>query len=304
MSLPFGFIGQIDPVRFIGYDPSVYIIGDIGMKFKVIFLVFNTIIFLSFLFIFLMPLLMLGWEYTRLFWLGNWYLGILFLVVMGVLNTYFILNWKLFEYLEREDWDGLIAHLEDRIYRRGQLFRPYVRLLINTYIVRSRHGEIRKLEEHLRSKRPELLPVYAFQLGLPYLMANDAEAMGRFYAEFLSNSRTVERAWVRFNYAFARILMQQPDEARETLFDLAASSPNPAIQLLSAYFLHSFYPADEAVQRTLETARSQFTKRFSASSWSRELERMKTNIEVVMLGKLIREAEEWMFQRTLESEST
>lgn len=274
------------------------------MKFKVIFLVFNTIIFLSFLFIFLMPLLMLGWDYTRIFWLGNWYLAVLFLVIMGVLNTYFILNWKLFEYLEREDWDGLIAHLEDRIYRRGRLRRPYVRLLINTYLVRSRPDAIRKLEDHLRDRRPELLPVYAFQLGLPYLLANDAEGMERFYGEFLSTPRTVERAWVRFNYAFAQVLRQQPAEARDILLDLATSTANPVLQLLSAYFLHSFYPADEAARHALETARSYFTKRFSSAAWTKQLERMKTNIEVVMLGQLIREAEGWMFQRTLENEST
>ncbi len=69
------------------------------MKFKTIFILFNAVIIFSFLIIYFMPLMMLGWEYATVFWSKNWFLPLLFAGVLALLNTYFISNWKLFSLL-------------------------------------------------------------------------------------------------------------------------------------------------------------------------------------------------------------
>ena len=73
------------------------------MKFRLIFIVFNVVLVISFLVIYVTPLLILGWSYTRIFWANNWYLPVIFVGIIGVLNAYFASNRKLFRLLENED---------------------------------------------------------------------------------------------------------------------------------------------------------------------------------------------------------
>ncbi len=81
------------------------------MKFKAIYILFNVVLVVSFLVIFLMPVFLLGSDYFSLFWTRNWVIAVVFVVTLAALNTYFLLNWGLFTRLEREDWPGLIPDI-------------------------------------------------------------------------------------------------------------------------------------------------------------------------------------------------
>jgi hypothetical protein len=63
------------------------------MKFKTIYILFNAVILLSFGFIFLMPLFLLGTDYFALFLSKNWIAGVLFLLTLIIINGYFLF-WK------------------------------------------------------------------------------------------------------------------------------------------------------------------------------------------------------------------
>ena len=82
------------------------------MKFKTIFIIFNVVIVFSFLFIFFMPLFLLGGDYFVDFFFNNWFIGILFVITLFIFNFYFLQNWQLFRLLENEDWNKLIEFLE------------------------------------------------------------------------------------------------------------------------------------------------------------------------------------------------
>ena len=140
------------------------------MKFKTIYILFNAVILLSFGFIFLMPLFLLGGDYFSLFVSKNWIAGALFLLTLIVINGYFLSNWKLFRLLETEDWRGLIRLLEQRVYRKGRFGKGTIKMLINAYVVTSNVEKISDLESRLREKRPRLLRTYALQFGIPYLL--------------------------------------------------------------------------------------------------------------------------------------
>ena len=81
------------------------------MKFKIIFILFNVVVLFSLLMIIFMPVLMLGSEYGFSFFASIWYVVVLFVVVIGAVDTYFLINWKLFRFLEEEKWDDLIVCL-------------------------------------------------------------------------------------------------------------------------------------------------------------------------------------------------
>jgi len=74
------------------------------IRFRLIVLIFNIVIVLSFLFVFLFPLLLLGPSYFSLFISHNWVAGLLFLAALAAVNLYFAVNGRLFGLLEKEDW--------------------------------------------------------------------------------------------------------------------------------------------------------------------------------------------------------
>ncbi len=265
------------------------------MKFKIIFLVFNAIIIISFLFIFFMPFFILGWEYTQFFWSRNWILAVFFLLVMAVLNTYFALNWKLFSFLEKEDWQGLINYLEKKIYTDKRIRKQYIRILINTYLVRSETDKISTLEGFLSEKTPEMLPKFALQLGIPHLLKNDPEDMEKYFGKYLNDPKCKEKNWIRWNYVFALMLQQRTEESKQILLELNEAVKNPVLRLLTLYLMDAFTSQDEKVKQVVDEGKTQFKTKFSYKKWEAELEKQKGNLEVIVLSRLIKDATSWMY---------
>ena len=110
-------------------------------------------------------------------------------MILAVLNGYFGRNWRVFTALEREDWDGVIEVLENRIFRYHRVNSGDVRLLVNAYVVRSRTEGIARLEGELRKHKPAALPKNALLLGIPHLLSNDGNESRRITA----NSSTPQR---------------------------------------------------------------------------------------------------------------
>lgn len=265
------------------------------MKFRTIFAVFNVIIVVSFLLIFLMPYFVLGWEYTQLFWRNNWFLGIIFVVILGALNGYFIFNWRLFTLLEREDWPNLIEYLEQQTLGGGRVSKQKMRILINAYVVTSQPDRTRKLEAYLREHKPSVIPQFALQLGIPYLLQNDPAAMEAFYGEMKDAPNCSDALWVRWNYAFALMLQQKLDEAKSMLVSIARETSNPVLKLLSLYLLDAFTSTDEEVRRMVHNGTEELRAKYPGEKWQAQLDRSRDSLQVLVLSKLIRDASEWAF---------
>jgi len=258
------------------------------LKFKVVFILFNVVIVISFLVIYFMPLAMLGWDYTKEFWGRNWGLPILFAVILGGLNGYFAFNWQLFRLLEREDWDGLIDHLEKRIIEKRIILAQQCRILINAYLVRSRLDSVSRLEAVIRERRPRLMRRLVMPLGVRHLLSNDPEVMLTYFGEF-KDLRIREGGWVRWAYGFASLLAEHRDEALKYLRRVIAEERNPLLLLLSAYLLDSVEPGSG------RTAIEGFKKRYTPERLASETERQRGSVQVVILARLIDEASDWLF---------
>lgn len=265
------------------------------MKFRLIFIVFNVVLVISFLVIYVTPLLILGWSYTRIFWANNWYLPVIFVGIIGVLNAYFASNRKLFRLLENEDWEGIIRYLEAQIYSKHRLRRQYVRILVNAYLVNSKTDDIGRLEQHVRNEKPRLLPSCGLLFGIPYLLRNDAAEMEEYFGKLLTDRRLSDRTWIEWNHAFSLMLLKRREEARAKLTSIAKSTKEPVLLLLSIYMLDAFSDGDSSMEPTLEDGKSALKRRFGPAAWQKEIERAKDNVEVVVLTKLIQEATEWLF---------
>ena len=267
------------------------------MKFRILFALFNFVIVAAFALIVLMPALVLGWEYSQVFWRGNWPVAIVFAAVLGGLNTYFGINWRLFTLLEREDWQGLIDHLEQKILVKNRLGKQRLRVLINAYVVTGASDRISELEMRLREIDSAWVSRFPLEFGIPYLLKNDASAMERFFGEMKERSDCPEPVWVRWNYGFAMILQQKLDEARAILMAIADETKNPVQQLLIAYLLDSASAHDESARSVVGKLKSALQSRYQGDRWERELERQRSGLQVLVLSKLIDDASRWAFGR-------
>jgi membrane protein implicated in regulation of membrane protease activity len=265
------------------------------LKLKSIFIVFNALVAFSFVFVFLMPAFFLGWDYTTVFWRANWYLALLFVAVLAILNAYFAHNWRLFNALEREDWDRVIGVLEKRVFRKRRLTQGNVRLLVNAYVVTSRSDRIRDLERYLRDHRPAVLEKCALLFGIPHLLSNDGDEMAEFYGEFVDRRRGRNNDWLRWSYAFALMLKQRLPEAKEILEELCMRLKPGILLGLSAYLLDAYGSAEDDSQRIVDTAKTRITESLSASDWRKRVERERTDLHVLVLTKLLRDVENWLY---------
>lgn len=265
------------------------------MKFRLLFIVFNVVILTSFLLIFLMPAFVLGWEYTNVFWSTNWPVGLVFLVVLGALNGYFVYNWRVFTLLEREDWESLIDYLETVVLEKKRISRQRVRILVNAYVVTGKVEKIAELEGFLREVRPNLVPRLAIELGLPHLLSNDGARMVEYFGEMKDRQGVSDPVWIRWCYAFGLMTAGRYDEAKGELVAVLEETRDPLLRVLTAHMLEPFGSQDEATAQRVSDERETLRVKFTRDKINRELERQRQNLQVLFLTSRIEEARDWVF---------
>jgi hypothetical protein len=269
------------------------------MKFKTIYILFNAVILLSFGFIFLMPLLLLGSDYFALFVSKNWIAGALFLLTLIIINGYFLWNWKLFRLLESEDWRGLIRLLEQRVFQKGRCRKSTIKMLINAYVVTSSVDKISALESYLREKKPALLRTYALQFGIPYLlkMNDEPKAAESYFGRAAERADAPHRDWLRWSYASSLLLERQFDAAKVTLLELLDSKLDPVLELLALHGLSFFTGVDPHLAERVETERRRLARRFTPEQWDKRIESNSRHIQIVLFNGIIRDAKRWLFEQ-------
>ncbi len=265
------------------------------MKIKTIFVILNAVLGVAFLVIFLTPVLMLGGDWSSLFWSRNWPIALVFLVALAVVDAYFLLNWKLFEALEREDWTSVAGFLENKIYRRGWISPMRVRLLLNTYLVTSNTESIQALEKYLRGRKPRLIGRFSLQFGIPYLLSKDPAEPEAFFRELLASAKVSDRDWVRWNHAFSLLQMKSAGEATTELSSLAQSGRDPVLQLLSLYLLDVAARDDPELERKVSDMRGSLRARSTQQEMNRTIEKAGGNMQVIVLSRMLHDAVEWLY---------
>lgn len=267
-----------------------------AMKFKTLFFLFNLVILVSFAFIFLMPLPVLGWEYALSFWVSNWPIAMLFLAVLAALDAYFLVNWRLFGLLEREDWPGLRALLEGQLARKGTLGVQKTRIFLNACLIGQNPGRINELRETYLAKKVRFLPKVALSLGLPLVLEGKAEAIESFFVPMLSSKAAGSDApWIRWCVAFARLLRQDSAGARELLEAGLKDKRQPLLELLSLYLLDNLRHGNAEVAQLVDGHKGRLASRLTPKEWTLHLDSLKERVILVLfMEKLIGEARQWL----------
>jgi len=266
------------------------------MKFKTLFLLFNIIILTAFLFVFFMPLPVLGWDYALSFWAQNWGIAVLFALVLVGLDAYFVANWRLFGLLEREDWPGLSRFLEAELARKGTLGVQKTRIFLNACLIGQAPGRIDELRALYVERKVAFVPRVALSLGLPLVLDGRAAEIEAFFGPLADDKKTgADGPWIRWCLAFARLLQKDAVGARPLLERGLKDPKQPLLELLSLYLLENLRGLDPEVGPLVDERRRALADRLTPKEWQAHLDSLKERVLLVLfMDKLIGEARQWL----------
>ncbi|MDR2094711.1 MAG: hypothetical protein LBP76_04230 [Treponema sp.] len=273
------------------------------MKFKFIFILFNIIITVFFIFIWLFPLISFGNNFTLVFWKQNWYLGLIIILILAGLNVFYALNHRLFSLLEKEDWPALALYLEERIFGRGRYSPRLVRLLANTYLVLSDSPAVLSLENKIALIKPELLERNALVFGAARILIKDYSGAADFFSSQMKSPAALntQGRWLQFYRGFSLLLDKRAEDAAPDFTILVSESADALLTGLSAYFLAEIISRALQEQRTrllafadLGKGRLRETLK-TQDAWNREVSKVQNEIHTAMLTKYLTEAGRWLY---------
>ncbi len=266
------------------------------MKFKVIFILFNIVVMFSFLIVAIMPFLMLGPEYSMVFFRESWYFFLIFLFAIGSIDLYFFMNWRLFSLLEEENWDELIIFLSDRIFTRKRLYGYYVKILANTLLLKSDIEGIVRLEKLIREEKPKILKRMVLSFSVPLLIKGDAEKMEDYFGAFVGIKGVRQSDWILFLYSFSLLLNGKKDEAAESLLTLCGRKTIPILRLLTVYSLSSVAVEGKEDFKCIGKTQQDLLSEFPKKKMEFELENVNDNVIAIVLNKFSKDAIEWLYK--------
>lgn len=276
------------------------------MKFKVLFTILNIVLFTAFLVVFFLPYILVSPEYMAEFWRGNWFLGLFFLFSVILVNSLFIRNWHIMSCLEREDWPALAEYLEKQVFYRKKTGQRPVRLLYESLVLLGDFETLDKLAVLLKKEDPRRYRSMIRSFTGAAILAGDYEQVMALCAE-LRAEHTLEdttAGWITFYHGLSRYLDGDAAGSVEDFSPLARESPDPLLRVISAFLCSTVRKkvTDDSVpvphdilEKDIALAREHITASYSEQKWNRYLEKNERLIEIVILGKLPRQASKWLF---------
>ncbi len=237
---------------------------------------------------------MLGEEYAQLFWQESWYIAVIFICILVVINCLYFMNRKMITYLENENWPELKQLLEYRIFTKKRLRKMNIRMYISTCIATRSISDIKKLENTIRTEKTGDLNYWALQLGLPHLLGNNPSEMKAYFGEFIGKAAR-EEGWIKWNYCFALLLLKENDEAVEILKELAGQTQDLILRLSSLYMLSPF-GGQEEIGALIENGRNELKLKMPEQSLKDELDKRKDNVQMLFLSQIISQVSDWLYK--------
>jgi hypothetical protein len=271
------------------------------LKFSYILVVFNVFLIAFAAILCFIPFFILGSSFSYTFWLSNWYLLMVFVLVLAVVDGYYFINRRLFLLLEKEDWPALVYYLEEKVIRQGKYSPRLVQLLANTYLVLSDSAAVMSLEKKAAIARPALLEANALVFGAARILGRDIPGAVRFFGARLESAKLGGKQWLRWYYGFSLLLNRQFEEAGEEFTRLAAASSDGVVAGLSSFFLADTLAAAmpekaEAFKAAAAGGRSRVCGAMPQHRrWIRETRKIRTEVYAAALSKYLDEAGLWLY---------
>ena len=272
------------------------------MKFQSIFILFNIILVFFIAIICLSPALIPGADSIASFWRYNWILLFVLASVLISFDSFYLMNRRLYDLLEKEDWPALIHYLEDKILRQGKYSKRLVKLLANTYLVLSDSPAVMSLEAKAAMVKPSLVDENALVFGTARILGRDIPGAIRFFEAKLDIAKPGLRQWIHWYYGFALLLNYQYEKALDEFSSLVKVCDDGVITGLSAFFmgttLRKYLPEMKSLlEFTAQEGRDRVLKALpQLKDWDRETTKIKSEIHTAVLAKYMEKTGLWLYQ--------
>jgi hypothetical protein len=218
------------------------------------------------------------------------------------MSVFFMLNYRLFSLLEREDWPALSYYLERKIYVKGRYNSRDVRLLASSYLVVSDYASVLKLENKAYAAKPSVIKKNVLIFGTARVLNGNYQEAAVFFKTYLDEGKSPDKPWIRWYYGFSQLLYGSFDLAEPEFMSLALSSSDALITGLSAYFLdtslvkHSGKP--EECRAVAENGRNRVKKAMKdLNKWKNEVDSMGNEIYITIIKKYLNNSGNWVFAK-------
>jgi hypothetical protein len=268
------------------------------VKFKSIFIIFNVIILISFSMIFFMPAFLLGPQYARMFWHQSWYLAVIFFLVLISLDGYFLVHWKLFSFLEKEDWSSLQSYTKGKIINSRIISSQQINLFLNSCLMLNDLSSIEVVGNKLQEKSPKTIQKYLAGFGIPVLLRHNGKEIIHFFGptwDQLDTSNNHLDPWIGWMYSFGLLLEKQDIKAQEVLLAVLPKVKKASPLELLTYYLLKNFPDDQVALKS-QNYKQTITASYSLDKWSKHMENSRDTIQVLLLQSIIKEASDWLYQ--------
>jgi hypothetical protein len=271
------------------------------LKFKSIFLIFSTILLLFLAIITALPFIFLDPSSLISFWRINWPFVLALVLFFLGFNVFYIVNWRLFMLLEKENWPALARYLEDRVIKKNNYTPRLVRLLANTYLVLSDSLAVMSLENKVAMAKPSLLDKNALIFGTARILGKDISGAVRFFEIRRGTVQSGLKDWVSWYYGFALLLDRRFDDAGREFSFLAQLSRDAVITGLSSFFIseniaYILAEKKEDLLNISSAGRERVRKVLpSRTNWDNELARLPKEIHAAVISRHLMDAGLWLY---------
>ncbi len=269
------------------------------MKFKALFITFNIVLFLSFVTIFFLPFFILDGTFMRDFWSKNWFFSLIFLLILGIVNSVFLSNWKTLSFLENEDWPGLSAHLEKAVFEKKRYGKRQVSLLCDALLLLGDFDTLMRLQEVLRTQKPHLFALFGVKFAAASLLSKNYGGICTLALQ-LRDKKEADSDWLLFYEAFAQHLMKKLDVSSADFISLSENAGEPLVTALSGYMagmvlVRNMPEKNTELSAASAEAKKRVREKYTQGKWKAYIDELKADMHVAVLGKLIDETGVWLF---------
>jgi len=272
------------------------------LKFKYLIIAFSILIVLFLLITILLPVFVPGTAYAANLRIVVSPLLFFISAILLCLGIFFLINYRLFLLLEREDWPALAYYLEQKIFVKNKYNSRYVKLLASSYMVISDYPSVVKLENKAFLVKRSVVEKNVLIFGAARVISGDYKGAEVFFKVHLEKSklRKQDIDWVHWFYGFSCLLNSDFDKAEREFTAMAVSSGDAIIAGVSAYFLANNL-AGKSINKldclaAAETGRNRVVKALKKlKRWKKEVKKTETEIHIAIIRKYVNETGKWIF---------
>jgi len=240
-----------------------------------------------------MPITIFEFGYITEFWLNNWFLPLIFFIIILVINLFFIFNWSIINYTKTGNWDGVSAVLEKRIYDKKIITYSNIRLLTYAYFLLGKENKIKTLGKYIKDKKRSIYNKTFLMFCCANLISDSNDDLQTYFEEAVNNKFLRGMDWILINYAFVLISGKEFDKALEMLKRIEKIKHNPVLELTKLYFV--FIASHQDEQENISLLKENFIKKVNIRKFEKKFEIEKGDINILFLSKIINQAKKWAY---------